>query len=231
MLAKRFLSTHTQMKLSTALLDSLIRSLMREINVMISLRQDNLISARHFSFLCSYLSRTKYDQLSLVNDPQFVWLLGYDVDTTVATSSCPYDRYERYSTCTAPEYPAELAQNNVIFDGWGLHMETTVEPTVLRHSKLNKWLCCRFIVHAALNGSVLENSATVFNFTEEYSLNATQVAVDVYLICVHMTPYYQHRQQVLVIITLLSSIFNFKVHNVYIHHLPCIGCSVSLLCF
>lgn len=32
-----------------------------------------------------------------MNDPLFVWLLGYDVDTTVATSSCPYDRYGDHS--------------------------------------------------------------------------------------------------------------------------------------
>ena len=54
-------------------------------------------------------------------------------------------------------------------------MEITVEPTVFSH---NKWSHCRFIVHTALNGSVLENSATVFNFTKEYSLNATQVCLD-----------------------------------------------------
>ena len=41
---------------------------------------------------CSYLSMSRYEELSLVNDPSFIWLLGYDADTTVARSSCPYDR-------------------------------------------------------------------------------------------------------------------------------------------
>jgi endonuclease/exonuclease/phosphatase family metal-dependent hydrolase len=72
---------------------------------------------------CSYLSRTAYERLSLVTDPAFVWLLGYDSDTTVASSSCPYDR---------------------------------------------------FIIHEALNSSVVKGSATVFNFTEAYSLTAQQ---------------------------------------------------------
>jgi endonuclease/exonuclease/phosphatase family metal-dependent hydrolase len=74
---------------------------------------------------CSYLSRTRYNELSLVNNPSFMWLLGYDADTTVASSSCPYDR---------------------------------------------------IIVHKVLNGSLVEESATIFNFTEAFSLSAGQAA-------------------------------------------------------
>ena len=46
-----------------------------------------------------------------MNDPQFFWPLGYDVDTTVATSSCPYDRYED----TPQLQQKTVAQNSVIF--------------------------------------------------------------------------------------------------------------------
>ncbi|CAI8053063.1 Deoxyribonuclease-1 [Geodia barretti] len=42
---------------------------------------------------CSYLSRSKYEELSLVKDSSFIWLLGYDADTTVASSTCSYDRF------------------------------------------------------------------------------------------------------------------------------------------
>eukprot|EP01062_Namystynia_karyoxenos_P008285 TRINITY_DN12914_c0_g2_i1.p1 TRINITY_DN12914_c0_g2~~TRINITY_DN12914_c0_g2_i1.p1 ORF type:complete len:1587 (+),score=326.65 TRINITY_DN12914_c0_g2_i1:106-4761(+) len=42
---------------------------------------------------CSYLSATARDRLTLRTDTNFHWLLGDTVDTTVAASSCPYDRF------------------------------------------------------------------------------------------------------------------------------------------
>eukprot|EP00756_Hemistasia_phaeocysticola_P008710 Hpha_TRINITY_DN14700_c0_g1::TRINITY_DN14700_c0_g1_i2::g.102773::m.102773 len=42
---------------------------------------------------CSYLSASARDALTLKTDPRFVWLLPEDTDTTVAKSSCPYDRF------------------------------------------------------------------------------------------------------------------------------------------
>ena len=41
---------------------------------------------------CSYLSRTRYNQLDLVTDPRFSWLINSSVDTTVSASHCAYDR-------------------------------------------------------------------------------------------------------------------------------------------
>ena len=46
-----------------------------------------------FNADCSYLSKTRYLALDLVKDTRFTWLIGNDVDTTVARSDCSYDRY------------------------------------------------------------------------------------------------------------------------------------------
>ena len=43
---------------------------------------------------CSYLSRTRYNQLDLVLDTRFMWLIDSSVDTTTKSSDCAYDRCE-----------------------------------------------------------------------------------------------------------------------------------------
>ena len=47
-----------------------------------------------FNADCTYLSNTKYNQLQLVNDPRFTWLL--DQDTTTTSTVCAYDRLVIY---------------------------------------------------------------------------------------------------------------------------------------
>ena len=41
---------------------------------------------------CSYLSQTRYNQLDLVLDTRFTWLIDSSVDTTTKASNCAYDR-------------------------------------------------------------------------------------------------------------------------------------------
>jgi len=41
---------------------------------------------------CSYLSNSRYDGLIFTTDSRFLWLINKDDDTTVANSSCAYDR-------------------------------------------------------------------------------------------------------------------------------------------
>ncbi len=41
---------------------------------------------------CSYLSRTRYDNLRLVTDQRFTWLINSTIDTTVSSTDCAYDR-------------------------------------------------------------------------------------------------------------------------------------------
>jgi len=41
---------------------------------------------------CQYLKDTEHEQLKITTDDRFVWLINKTVDTTVAASSCAYDR-------------------------------------------------------------------------------------------------------------------------------------------
>ena len=45
----------------------------------------------------------------------------------------------------------------------------------------NYFYFCRFIVHESLKSSVVKGSATVFNFTDAYSLTAEQVSLSLSL--------------------------------------------------
>lgn len=45
-----------------------------------------------FLILSRYLSEECYEELSLMRDPNFKWLIENDVDTTVAGNNCAYDR-------------------------------------------------------------------------------------------------------------------------------------------
>ena len=46
-----------------------------------------------FNADCGSLSQTRYESLLLVTDKRFTWLIDNTADTTVAASSCAYDRY------------------------------------------------------------------------------------------------------------------------------------------
>ena len=46
-----------------------------------------------FNAGCSYVAKKAWDQIALWTDERFTWLLDNSVDTTVAASSCPYDRF------------------------------------------------------------------------------------------------------------------------------------------
>lgn len=60
-------------------------------------RCNNLVFMGDFNAGCSYLSKKKRRALRLYSDPQFHWLIGDDIDTTVRESTkCPYDRIVVY---------------------------------------------------------------------------------------------------------------------------------------
>ena len=56
----------------------------------------NVIILGDFNSGCSYVTKSKWPMIRLATDRRFYWLFSDDVDTTVAKSDCPYDRYERY---------------------------------------------------------------------------------------------------------------------------------------
>ena len=42
---------------------------------------------------CSYVTKSRWKDIRLAKDRRFYWLFSDHVDTTVAKSDCPYDRY------------------------------------------------------------------------------------------------------------------------------------------
>ena len=52
----------------------------------------DVIFAGDFNADCGYVGTTKWKQVTFRSDERFVWLLDDDADTTVAKSSCAYDR-------------------------------------------------------------------------------------------------------------------------------------------
>lgn len=69
-----------------------------ELNRLVSVYEDMIeyfgiekaLLLGDFNAACRYLSRTAFNRLNLTADERFIWLI--DDDTTVATSSCAYDR-------------------------------------------------------------------------------------------------------------------------------------------
>ena len=53
---------------------------------------DNIVIMGDLNADCSYASGRARERLLLRNDPQFIWLIDDDVDTTVTNSDCAYDR-------------------------------------------------------------------------------------------------------------------------------------------
>ncbi|XP_066304115.1 deoxyribonuclease-1-like [Branchiostoma lanceolatum] len=53
----------------------------------------DVIITGDFNAGCSYVTKSEWADIRLRHDPRFTWLIGDDVDTTVAKSDCPYDRF------------------------------------------------------------------------------------------------------------------------------------------
>ena len=52
----------------------------------------DIILGGDFNAGCSYVRAGDWDNIRLRTQSRFMWVIGDDVDTTVASSSCPYDR-------------------------------------------------------------------------------------------------------------------------------------------
>ena len=70
-----------------------------EINALLDVYEDaaefydtqNGIIMGDFNADCRYLSQSRYNELILVTDERFTWLIGSD--TTTGATDCAYDRY------------------------------------------------------------------------------------------------------------------------------------------
>jgi len=55
-------------------------------------KTDDVIIMGDLNADCSYVSNSKWETIPLKNDPNYHWLIGDDVDTTVSATTCAYDR-------------------------------------------------------------------------------------------------------------------------------------------
>ncbi|KAL4229429.1 Deoxyribonuclease-1-like 2 [Mactra antiquata] len=84
------IATHIQPSMAAEEMDNLTRvyeSFKRHWHT------SNMIIAGDFNADCNYLRLSDWKTISLRTDTRFEWLLDDDVDTTVATSACSYDRF------------------------------------------------------------------------------------------------------------------------------------------
>lgn len=87
----------------------------------------DVIFAGDFNADCSYVGKTKWQQVTFRSDDRFVWLLDDDADTTVAKSSCAYDRFVIAGEGMARAYVPGSA-NVFYFDhAFGLDFETAMD--------------------------------------------------------------------------------------------------------
>lgn len=54
---------------------------------------NDVIILGDFNAGCSYVTKSAWEKIRLAKDRRFYWLFPDHVDTTVANSDCPYDRY------------------------------------------------------------------------------------------------------------------------------------------
>ena len=71
---------------------------------------------------CRYLSQKKYQQLDLVKDTRFTWLINSTEDTTTTTSDCSYDRYN--NICMVDRYSHYCLSVRIIMAGDLLNVVT-----------------------------------------------------------------------------------------------------------
>ncbi|XP_078576405.1 deoxyribonuclease-1-like [Branchiostoma floridae x Branchiostoma japonicum] len=84
---------------------------------------EDVIITGDFNAGCSYVTKSEWAGIRLRHDPSFTWLIGDDVDTTVAKSDCPYDRFVLAGALMKKSYVAGSA-NAFLFDkAYGLNQE------------------------------------------------------------------------------------------------------------
>ncbi|XP_038619098.1 deoxyribonuclease-1 [Tachyglossus aculeatus] len=62
------------------------------LDVISKWNMDSILFMGDFNAGCSYVSASSWSTIRLRTDPEFQWLISDDVDTTVTSTHCPYDR-------------------------------------------------------------------------------------------------------------------------------------------
>ncbi|XP_019635370.1 PREDICTED: deoxyribonuclease-1-like [Branchiostoma belcheri] len=86
---------------------------------------EDVIITGDFNAGCSYVTKSEWADIRLRHDPRFTWLLGDDVDTTVAKSDCPYDRFVLAGEMMMKSNVPESAQAFRFDEAYGLSQDET----------------------------------------------------------------------------------------------------------
>uniref|UniRef100_F7F2T5 Deoxyribonuclease n=2 Tax=Ornithorhynchus anatinus TaxID=9258 RepID=F7F2T5_ORNAN len=62
------------------------------LDIISKWNMDNILFMGDFNAGCSYVSASSWSAIRLRTNPKFQWLISDDVDTTVTSTYCPYDR-------------------------------------------------------------------------------------------------------------------------------------------
>ena len=89
---------------------------------------NNGVMMGDFNADCTYLSKAKYDELDLVTDDKFTWLLDSDEDTTTGNTHCAYDRLVE---CSLNAYMLVTHTYSVATVS---HMHTVIHKHTLTHT-------------------------------------------------------------------------------------------------
>merc|ERR1712227_1146929 len=84
-----FIGVHTKPSAAEQEIDSLV-DVYNEFSSQFQLK--DVVMMGDFNAGCSYVTRGEWPHVRLRTDDKYEWLFGDDADTTVAGSSCPYDR-------------------------------------------------------------------------------------------------------------------------------------------
>lgn len=125
----------------------------------------DIIIGGDFNADCSYLSPSDWTSISLRNDQRFTWVVEDNVDTTVAESSCSYDRFvvagsslqqaiipgsvkayrfedqfglnKTMATKISDHYPIEIQLNGNLHLATQQHIQTSISFTVKDNKPTN----------------------------------------------------------------------------------------------
>jgi len=83
------IGVHIKPSDAEAELDGLVKAYEQAVD---TLNKSHAILLGDMNADCTYVTDREYDQLSITTNEHLIWLINKTADTTVAASSCAYDR-------------------------------------------------------------------------------------------------------------------------------------------
>ncbi|KAK2172010.1 hypothetical protein NP493_1002g01002 [Ridgeia piscesae] len=152
---------HTSPRAAETELDALVPAY--EATAM-ALDVSNIIIAGDFNADCSYVTNREWADVRLRTDSRFQWLLGDDIDTTVGSSNCAYDRF----VVAGSELQAAIVPRSVIVYRFDIALDLTPGQT--------KNVSDHYPIQLQLEGKAIASSGVDYStISSESLLLATDV--------------------------------------------------------